>query len=37
MDLHTGMRDLNIAELIEEERADRAAWPTWKKVYKFFC
>ncbi|CAK4029852.1 probable amino acid transporters [Lecanosticta acicola] len=37
MDLHTGIRDLNIAELIEEERAERATWPAWKRAYKFFC
>ncbi|KAF2769322.1 amino acid permease [Teratosphaeria nubilosa] len=37
MDLHTGIRDLNVAELIEEEKAERAAWPRWKKGYKFFC
>lgn len=37
MDLHTGIRELNIAELIEEERAERAMWPKWKKFYKFFC
>ncbi|KAF2474691.1 amino acid permease [Lindgomyces ingoldianus] len=37
MDLHTGIRELNIAELIEEEREERKTWPTWKKVYKFFC
>lgn len=37
MDLHTGIRDLNIAELIAEERAERAAWPAWKKAYKFLC
>ncbi|CAK1368072.1 General amino-acid permease GAP1 [Cercospora beticola] len=37
MDLHTGIRDLNIAELIDEERAERATWPTWKRVYKIFC
>lgn len=37
MDLHTGIRDLNIAELIAEEKAERAAWPKWKKVYKMFC
>ncbi|USW57710.1 hypothetical protein Slin15195_G110290 [Septoria linicola] len=37
MDLHTGIRDLNIAELIEEERAERATWPTWKRIYKIFC
>lgn len=37
MDLHTGIRDLNITELIAEEKLERAAWPRWKKVYKFFC
>lgn len=37
MDLHTGIRDLNIAELVAEERAERASWPRWKKAYKFFC
>lgn len=37
MDLHTGIRELNIAELIEEERAERAMWPKWKRIYKFFC
>ena len=37
MDLHTGIRDLNVAELIMEEKAERATWPAWKRVYKFFC
>ncbi|KAK5173630.1 histidine permease [Saxophila tyrrhenica] len=37
MDLHTGIRDLNVAELIAEERAERATWPAWRRVYKFFC
>ena len=37
MDLVTGMRDLDVAALIAEEHAERAAWPRWKKVYKFFC
>ncbi|KAF2499510.1 amino acid permease [Lophium mytilinum] len=37
MDLHTGIRELNLAELIAEERLDRANWPRWKRVYKFFC
>lgn len=37
MDLHTGIRDLNITELIADERAERAAWPAWKRAYKFFC
>lgn len=37
MDLHTGIRELNISELIEEERAERAMWPKWKRAYKFCC
>ncbi|KAG5301200.1 general amino-acid permease GAP1 [Histoplasma ohiense] len=37
MDLDTGRRDLSIAHLIAEERAERSQWPKWKKVYKIFC
>jgi amino acid transporter len=37
MDLHSGIRELNLSELIAEERAERATWPKWKKAYKFFC
>jgi yeast amino acid transporter len=37
MDLHTGIRELNIDALLAEERAEKAAWPAWKKIYKFFC
>lgn len=37
MDLNTGRREFDIQHLIEEERAEQAAWPIWKKVYKFFC
>lgn len=37
MDLTTGMRELNLAELLAEERAEQANWPKWKKVYKFLC
>ena len=37
MDLVTGRRELNLAELLAEERAERATWPTWKKIYRFFC
>jgi len=28
---------LNLQELIAEERAERAAWPAWKRVYHWFC
>ncbi|KAF7593375.1 glyceraldehyde-3-phosphate dehydrogenase 1 [Aspergillus hancockii] len=37
MDLHTGRRDLDVQYLIEQEHAEQAAWPIWKKVYKLFC
>jgi amino acid transporter len=37
MDLHSGIRELNLSELIAEERAERATWPMWKRVYKHFC
>ncbi len=37
MDLQTGIRELNLAELVAEERAERASWPKWKKAYKFLC
>ncbi|MCJ1306417.1 glyceraldehyde-3-phosphate dehydrogenase 1 [Agyrium rufum] len=37
MDITTGMRDLNLRELIAEERAEQANWPKWKKFYKLFC
>jgi amino acid transporter len=37
MDLHTGIRELNVDALIEEEQAERRQWPRWKRVYKFFC
>jgi amino acid transporter len=37
MDVQSGMRELNLAELIAEERAEQAAWPAWKRYYKIFC
>ena len=37
MDLKTGIRELNLPELIAEEKAERAAWPMWKKAYKVVC
>lgn len=37
MDLKTGIRELNLSELKEEERLEMATWPKWKKAYKIFC
>ena len=36
MDLATGIRELNLAELKEEERLEQATWPRWKKAEKMF-
>lgn len=37
IDLTSGRRDLNLAEILAEERAIQARWPWWKKAYRFFC
>ncbi|KAH8698294.1 putative amino acid permease [Talaromyces proteolyticus] len=37
MDLVTGRRELDVQHLIEEERAEQASWPLWRKVYHIFC
>ena len=37
MDLTTGMRELNLSELLAEEELERATWPKWKKAYKLMC
>ncbi|KAL8713626.1 MAG: hypothetical protein Q9225_006745 [Loekoesia sp. 1 TL-2023] len=37
MDLKTGVRELNLGELLAEEELERAVWPKWKKAYKFLC
>jgi amino acid transporter len=37
MDLKTGIRELNLGHLLAEERAERAAWPRWKRAYKVVC
>lgn len=35
MDLVTGRREMDLDSLLAEERAERAAWPKWKKMYVF--
>ena len=37
MDLSTGMRELNLLELLAEERKEQAEWPRWKRWYKRLC
>lgn len=36
MDLVTGRREMDLDSLLAEERAERAAWPRWKKMYVYF-
>lgn len=37
IDITSGRRELNLVEILAEERAVQAKWPRWKKIYKFFC
>lgn len=37
MDVDTGRRDFNLPILKAQERGERAAWPRWKRFYKFVC
>ncbi|OBT58845.1 hypothetical protein VE04_00846 [Pseudogymnoascus sp. 24MN13] len=37
MDLKTGIRELNLAEMLKAERAEREEWPRWKRVYHVIC
>jgi yeast amino acid transporter len=37
MDLQTGIREINLRELLKAEREEMAAWPLWKRGYKLVC
>lgn len=37
MDLITGVRELDLDTLLEEEKREQMEWKRWKKIYKFFC
>jgi yeast amino acid transporter len=37
MDMATGRRDLDIQDILDQERAEQAQWPMWKKVWHTFC
>lgn len=37
MDLRTGMREINLKEMLAVEREEQANWPAWKKAYKYIC
>jgi yeast amino acid transporter len=37
IDVTSGRREMNLAEILVEERAIQAKWPRWKKIYKTIC
>ncbi|EJT73465.1 hypothetical protein GGTG_10303 [Gaeumannomyces tritici R3-111a-1] len=37
MDLDTGRRDFNLPILMAQEVSEKGSWPTWKKLYRYFC
>lgn len=37
IDIVSGRRDMNLKEILAEERAIQAKWPWWKKVYRTIC
>ncbi|KAF2692050.1 AAT family amino acid transporter [Lentithecium fluviatile CBS 122367] len=37
IDVTSGKRELNLPELLAQERAEQAMWPKWKKFYKILC
>lgn len=37
IDITSGMRETNLAEILAEERRVQATWPWWKKVWKTLC
>jgi amino acid transporter len=37
IDVVSGRREMNLQEILAEERAIQATWPWWKKVYRTVC
>lgn len=37
IDITSGRREMNLAEILAEERAEQAKWPKWKKYYHMVC
>lgn len=37
IDITSGRREMNLAEILAEERAIQAKWPMWKKIYRTIC
>jgi amino acid transporter len=37
IDITSGRREIDLKEILAEERAEKAKWPMWKKIYKTVC
>jgi len=37
IDITSGRREVDLQEVLAREREEQAAWPWWKKGYRFFC
>lgn len=37
IDITSGRREMDLASILAEERAEQATWPKWKKVYNTVC
>ncbi|CAI6336839.1 unnamed protein product [Periconia digitata] len=37
IDVTSGRRELDLPQILREERAEKKTWPWWKKVYKILC
>lgn len=37
IDIVSGRREMNLQEILAEERAIQATWPWWKKIYRTVC
>ncbi|EXJ88072.1 AAT family amino acid transporter [Capronia coronata CBS 617.96] len=37
IDITSGRREMNLKEILEEERRIQATWPWWKKAWHIFC
>ena len=37
IDVTSGRREMDLTEILAEERAEQATWPWWKKAWKFLC
>jgi yeast amino acid transporter len=37
IDITSGRREMDLTEILAEERAEKATWPWWKRAWKFAC